>query len=102
LASVYSPAELQRFAHALGSTPAAVLGIDSSGDSISAAQLVELVRAHCRAGSITMAQFEDVVGWSLAGILESPEQLLQEISIHGLQWLCRELAVDWRRVILGL
>ena len=48
LSSVYSPAELQRFAQVLGVTPAELLGIESPGEPISAAQLVELVREHCR------------------------------------------------------
>ena len=82
--------------------PAELLGIESTREPISAARLVELVREHCRVRSITMVQFEDAVGWRLAGILDPPTELLRGITIDGLQWLCRELAVDWRRVIIGL
>jgi hypothetical protein len=34
--------------------------------------------------------------------MEPPERLFEEMSIDGLQWLCRELGIDWHRVILSL
>jgi hypothetical protein len=64
--------------------------------------LVRLVHEKCRLRGVTLEQFEDAVGWHLSGFIESPERLLEEISIDGFQWLCRELGVDWRRFILSL
>lgn len=30
------------------------------------------------------------------------KHLLEEITIQGLKWLCDELRIDWRRVLLSL
>ena len=35
-----------------------------------------------------------------AGIFS--ESLLEDMTVDGLQWLCRELRIDWRRVLLSL
>ena len=44
---------------------------------------------------ITLEQFEDIVGWELRDFIGHPEKLLSDMTIDGLQWLCRELRVDW-------
>ena len=46
-----------------------------------------------------MGQFEEVVGWSLGECIDAPGRLLDYLSVDGLQWLCRELRVDWRRAL---
>jgi hypothetical protein len=63
--------------------------------------LVSRIHEECRLRGITLEQFEDIVGWRFSACLE-PERLLDDITIDGLQWLCRELHVNWHRVILGL
>jgi hypothetical protein len=64
--------------------------------------LAELMKAECARRGVTLEQFEDAVGWHLAGFLDAPEALLEDMSIEGLQWLSREIVVDWHRVIRGL
>jgi len=34
--------------------------------------------------------------------LDPPEKLLEDLTLDGLQWLCRELHIDWRRVLAAL
>ena len=52
-------------------------------------------------GGVTLEQFEDAVGWRLSACIEPPERLLEDMTVDGLQWLCRELHIDWRRVFLS-
>jgi hypothetical protein len=102
LSSCYSPRQVQQFSQILGIRPIQLFGGDFAEAPISATDLVKLIHEHCQSRGITLEKFEDAVGWRLSGCLEAPERLFGDISIHGLQWLCRELDVDWRRVILSL
>jgi hypothetical protein len=38
----------------------------------------------------------------LTACIEPPDRLLEDMTIDGLQWLCRELGIHWHRVILSL
>jgi hypothetical protein len=98
----YSPSEAQAFCRVLGARPAELFGISGSESPISAAELVQLIHDEYRSRGISLEQFEDVVGWRLSACIEPPELLFTEMSIDGLQWLCRELRIDWHRVILSL
>ena len=102
LLECYSPAQMRQFSDILGIHPIELFGGDVVEPPITAVELIQLIRDQCQSRGITLEQFEDVVGWRLSACIESPERLLTDISIHGLQWLCRELGIDWRRVILGL
>jgi hypothetical protein len=102
LSSVYSPSDVLQFCVVLGVRPAELLGVETPEGPIGAANLVQRILERCQSCGITLVQFEDAVGWRLAGCIEPPEQLLREMTMDGLQWLCRELAIDWQRVILSL
>ncbi len=102
LSSCYSPSEVQRFCRVLGIRPIKLFGVEVAESPISAVELVRLIREQCQSRGVTLEQFEDAVGWCLSACIEPPEHLLADISVDGLQWLCRELGVDWRRVILSL
>jgi len=102
LCAGYSPNEVQQLCQAIGIRPIDVFAEDVSAPAVSADELMRRIRDECQARRITMEQFEDIVGWSFGGCMDKPQVLLEEISIDGLQWLCRELSIDWRRVILGL
>jgi hypothetical protein len=102
LSSCYSPHQVQRFSLILGVRPIDLFGGEITEPPIAAVELVQLIREQCRLRCVTLDQFEDAVGWRLSACIEPPEHLLEDISIDGLQWLCRELGVDWKRVILGL
>lgn len=98
----YSPADARRFCQALNARPSELFGGNSAEAAVSARELVQLIGAECRRRAITLEQFEDAVGWRLSQCMNPPERLLDELSLDGLQWLCRELGIDWRRVILSL
>jgi hypothetical protein len=102
LSSCYSPSQVQRFCSILGIRPIELFGGDFAESPISAVDLVRLIREQCQSRDVTLEQFENAVGWRLSACIEPPEHLLADISIDGLQWLCRELGVNWRRVILSL
>jgi hypothetical protein len=63
---------------------------------------VRLIHEQCRLRGVSLDQFEDSVGWRLSACIEPPQQLIEDISLDGLQWLCRELGVSWYRVLLSL
>jgi hypothetical protein len=102
LTDCYSPKEVLEFCQVLGIRPIELFGGDFAEPAISAAELVRLIREQCRLRGISLEKFEDAAGWRLSACIEPPERLLADITIDGLQWLCRELGVDWRRVILSL
>ena len=102
LCAGYSPKEVQRICRVIGIRPVDVFADNVSGSAVSQEELIRRIREECGSRGITIEQFEDVVGWSFGACMEKTEVLLEEISIDGLQWLCRELNIDWRRVILSL
>jgi len=95
----YSPAEIRKLCRLLGIPPAELFAESRSEPPLSPEELVELIRQECVSRGLTLEQFEDVVGWRLSACIDPPERLLENISIDGLQWLCRELWVDWRRAL---
>lgn len=98
----YSPRQVHHFCEVLGSSPRELFDVTTLEAAISATQLVEIIDAECRKRGVTLEQFEDFVGWRLSQSMKPPEQLLEDLSLDGLQWLCRELSIDWHRIILGL
>jgi len=102
LTSCYSPCEVRHFCEVLGVRPSELFEVTTTETAVSASELVDRIHGECRKRSVTLEQFEDAVGWELAGSMEPPERLLEGMSLDGLQWLCRELGIDWRRVILSL
>jgi hypothetical protein len=102
LSSCYSPAQVRRFCDLLRVTPAELFGMATPEPPISPRELVRLIDEECRRRHVSVEQFEDAVGWSLVGFMDPPERLFQDMTVDGLQWLCRELRVDWQRVMLGL
>jgi transcriptional regulator with XRE-family HTH domain len=100
--SCYTPVEVRRFCNLFGITPTELFGVTTTEAPISAQELVVLIKAECARRGVTLEQFEGAVGWHLAGFMDAPEALLEDMSVEGLQWLCREIGVDWHRVIRGL
>jgi transcriptional regulator with XRE-family HTH domain len=98
----YSPADARRFCQVLRIRPSELFGVSIIELPISASELVQLLGAECRARNVTLEQFEDAVGWRLSQCMNPPERLFDEMSLDGLQWLCRELGIHWHRVILSL
>jgi hypothetical protein len=101
LTGCYSPGDIQKFCRVLGIRPVELFADEISEPAVSADKLVQLIRDECRSRGVTLEQFEDVVGWRLSACIEPPERLLEDMTVDGLQWLCRELHIDWHRVILS-
>jgi hypothetical protein len=95
----YSPIELRKFCQVLGIRSHELFGVDNIEPPISSAELVRLIHEQCCLRGITLEQFEDAVGWRLSAGIEAPDNLLKGMSVDGLQWLCRELGINWHRVI---
>lgn len=102
LTRCYSPRDIQQFCRVLGIRPIDLFGGDIAEPAVSACDLVQRIHEECQSRGVTLEQFEDAVGWRLSQCIEPPEYLLEDITIDGLQWLCRELRIDWRRVLLSL
>ena len=99
LTCCYSPRDVQKFCRVLGIRPVELFGGEISESPVSADELVRLIHEECRSRGITLEQFEDAVGWRLSACIEPPERLLEHMTVDGLQWLCRELRIDWRRAL---
>jgi hypothetical protein len=102
LTSCYSPRDVQRFCRVLGIRPIELFTESIDEPAVSADELVQRIQTECRSREVTLGQFEDVVGWRLSVCMDPPQKLLEDITVDGLQWLCRELRIDWRRVFLSL
>jgi transcriptional regulator with XRE-family HTH domain len=95
----YSPRDVQKFCRVLGIHPVELFGEEISEPAVSADELVQLIHEECRSRGVTLEQFEDAVGWRLSACIEPPERLLEDMTVDGLQWLCRELRIGWRRAM---
>jgi transcriptional regulator with XRE-family HTH domain len=102
LTDFYSVRDVEQFCRVLGIHPIELFGDDISEPGVSAEELVRRIHEECRARSVTLEQLDDGVGGSLAQCVEPAEKLLSHMTAGGLQWLCRELRIDWRRVLLSL
>lgn len=98
----YSPADLRRLGEVLNARPIELFAVSMTEEPVSAAELVQRIDVECRRRNCTLEQFEDAVGWRLSQCMSPPGQLLEEMSLDGLQWLCGELGIHWHRVILSL
>ena len=102
LTCCHSPKQVQQLCRVLGIQPVELFGAEISESPVSANELVQRIHEECRSRGVTLEQFEDAVGWRLSACMKPPEKLLEDMTIDGLQWLCRELRIDWHRVLLSL
>lgn len=98
----YSPKQVQQLCQTIQIRPIDLFADHFAETPVSATELVQLIHSECRARGITLEQFEDIVEWQLTRCIEPPDRLLEDMTVHGLKWLCRELHIDWRRVLLSL
>jgi len=99
LTCCYSPKDVQKFCRVLGIRPVELFGGEISEPAVTPEGLARLIHKECHLRGVTLEQFEDAVGWRLSACIEPPEKLLEDMTIDGLQWLCRELRIDWRRAL---
>ena len=102
LCSVYSPTDIQRFSRVFAIKPTELLGVETVEAAILPEDIARLIREHCQSHSLSVEQFEDAAGWYVAENLTALQKFLQDYTIDGIQDICRELEVDWKRVIIGL
>ena len=102
LMTVYSPADLQRFARAFAVAPHELMAAGRCDDPISAPELASAIQEHCRLRRITLDDFGDAAGWDVSTVPDAPQRLLTDFSLAGVRDVCRALGVDWRRFISGL
>jgi transcriptional regulator with XRE-family HTH domain len=98
----YSPSDVRRFCQVLGASPSELFGVSTTDEAVSAAELVQYIGAECRKRKVSLEEFEDAVGWRLSQCMSPPDRLFEEMSLDGLQWLCRGLGIHWHRVIMAL
>jgi hypothetical protein len=99
LTCCYSPRQLGQFCRVLGASPAELFGAEAPDSSISSAELVRLIHEQCHLRKVTLSEFEDIVGWRLSACMDPSDRLLEDMTVDGLRWLCRELGIDWQRAI---
>lgn len=102
LSTCYSPNHVRQFCRVLGIHLSELLAVETVEAPVTATELVQLIDEQCHARGVTLESFEDAVGWRLSACMDPPERLLEDMSIDGLQDLCRELGIHWHRVILSL
>jgi hypothetical protein len=102
LSTCYSPSQVRQFCRVLGIHPGELFAVETVEPPVTATELVRLIHEQCLARGVSLEQFEDAVGWRLSACMEPPERLFEDMTVDGLQWLCRELGIHWHRVILGL
>jgi transcriptional regulator with XRE-family HTH domain len=99
LTCCYSPGDVQRFSRVLRIHPSELFGEKVSEPPVSPDELVRRIHEECRSRGVTLEQFEDAVGWRLSACIDPPQRVLEDMTVDGLQWLCRELRIDWRRAL---
>jgi transcriptional regulator with XRE-family HTH domain len=102
LMTAYSAADLRRFAAVLSVAPRELLGTDDRGAPVSPDELALAIRAHCQARGMTSDAFGEAAGWDVSKAVNSPQMLLTDFSIDGVRDICRELGIQWQRIISGL
>ena len=102
LTSCYSPRQLQQFCRVLAIHPVKLFADEISEPAVSAQDLARRIHEECHSRGVTLEQFENLVGWRLGACIKPAEKLLEDLTLDALQSVCRQLRIDWRRVLLGL
>ncbi len=74
----------------------------SNSTRVTIVEVIDGIKNHCAANSISVIEFEDIAGWRVENCLTKPTAALDEWNIDCLMDVCRETRVDWRAVITGL
>lgn len=98
----YSLAELGLIAGVLGREVAQLLNCETQEPPIHVAGLIQQIRRQSEESPATIKEFENSIGWRMTGLIESPETLMADLTVEGLQRLCAAVELDWRRVARGL
>lgn len=102
LVCFYSARDLQQFCRVLNIRPIQLFGEEISEPAVSVEELVQRIHEECRSRGVTLEQFDDGIGGCLTKCVEPAERMLFDMKLDGLRWVCQELHIDWRRVLLNL
>lgn len=97
---VISLKQLVTLSHALGIDLVEFFsnGAPRPAESVSLEALAESINEYLTANKLTVAEFEDAVGWEVANCLTDPSQFLN-FNVDGLKDVTRPLGLDWRAVL---
>jgi len=100
---VISLEQLVTLSHALGIDLVEFFsnGATKPAESVSLDALAEKINEYLSGHNLTVAEFEDAVGWEVANFLTEPREFLN-LNLDGLMDVTRPLSVDWRAVLAGL
>ena len=70
-------------------------------ESVSLDALAGKINEYLTANNVTLAEFEEAVGWEVANCLTEPSEFMN-FNLDGLMDVSRPLGVDWRAVLLDL
>jgi DNA-binding XRE family transcriptional regulator len=76
-------------------------GAAKPAESVSLDALAKTINEYLNAHSLTVAEFEEAVGWEVANCLTEPSQFMN-FNLDGLMDVSRPLGVDWRAVLKDL
>ena len=76
-------------------------GASKPAESVSLDALAEKINEYLTAHNLTVAEFEEAVGWEVANCLTDPNQFMN-FNLDGLMDVSRPLGVDWRSVLADL
>jgi hypothetical protein len=76
-------------------------GASKPAESVSLDTLAEKIKEYLTAHNLTVAEFEEAVGWEVANCLTEPSQFMN-FNVDGLMDVSRQLGVDWRAVLKDL
>jgi len=100
---VISLEQLVTLSHALGIDLVEFFsnGAPKPAESVSLEALADSINEYLTANKLTVAEFEDAVGWEVANCLTDPSQFLN-FNLDGLKDVTKPLSVDWRAVLAHL
>ena len=101
LETTLSLSELSRLCRALGTTARVLLGAevgDPAARMLDSSRLVDLIRDHLMREQLTVAEFENILGWDVSPALHFPDEVLRW-SVTELREVCSALGVDWRLAV---
>ena len=76
-------------------------GAPKPEESVSLDALAEKIKEYIAAHNLSVAEFEEAVGWELANSLTDPGQFMN-LNLDGLMDITRPLNLDWRAVLQNL
>lgn len=102
LTAVHSPADVQRICSVLGVRPCDLLDVKCHGKPLTPEEIAASIFDHCQKNGMDISNFEETVGWCVARSLEEPRRFLHDYSLDALRDICRELNLEWERLVAGL